>query len=291
MALPPIPGIPDILMKLEEFFSSPSFTTAIGNFLGRETPNFTSGFDLSAEQPLAYYDVYHKYQKLVESTVDEFLGKEGVTSEALFTLIENCQRSSAAGALTCLDYMIASTEYDHFLRLVADFACMDQWGTDEETAPGELLEGLEDSDCAEDDDGREECGGGGGAEMDEDGTSRFTESSHESTPASEIAVDARLVAEPKALSGQHARSGESSKVAGPREHEGLSFSSSPRPFPSGSKEPPGTLSQQPPPQQQDGGHSRTSMGVQAAQAKWTPDEQGTDAKPGGTYEAKSEFKV
>ena len=288
MALPPIPGVPDILMKLEEFFSSPNFTTAIGNFLGHETPNFTSGFDLSAEQPLAYYDVYHKYQKLVESTVDEFLGKEGVTSEALFTLIEKCQRSSAAGALTCLDYMIASTEYDHFLRLVADFACMDQWGTDEETAPGELLGGLEDSDYAEDDDGRD---GGGGAEMDEDWISRFTESPHENTSTSEIAVDARLVAEPKALSGQHARSGESSKVAGPRQHEGLFLSSSSRPFPSGSKEPPGILSQQPPPQQQDGEHPRTSMGGQAAQAKWIPDEQGTDAKPGGTYEAKSESKV
>ena len=74
-----IPGVPDIIGRLEDFFSSPAFTTAIGDFLSRESSKFTC-FDVSVEQPLEYFDVYYKYQRMVEASVEEFLAKEGVTS-------------------------------------------------------------------------------------------------------------------------------------------------------------------------------------------------------------------
>jgi hypothetical protein len=156
LKLAPIPGVPEAVMKLEEYLSSPAFTTAIGDFMRRGAGNFTT-FDVNGEQPPVQGEIYHKYQCLVEGSVDEFLAKEGLTPEDLFALLESCHASGASGSLLCFDYIIASTEYGHFLRLVSDFAAMGQWGTDEDTTPERgLRTGLED-------DGGGFQGGGNGA--------------------------------------------------------------------------------------------------------------------------------
>jgi hypothetical protein len=38
--------------------------------------------------------------------------------------------------LTCLDYLLASTEFSGFVRLASDFAQMGQWGDEGETEHG-----------------------------------------------------------------------------------------------------------------------------------------------------------
>jgi len=89
---------------------------------------------------------------LVERNVEEFLVREGGTTNV--ELVELLQKCQSEGTLTCMDYLLASTEYDAFLRLVSDFKGLEQWGGDDETLPGQLLGGLEDDD--------EECSGGSG---------------------------------------------------------------------------------------------------------------------------------
>ena len=72
------------------FFSSPSFTGRVGDFLERAAVEF-SFFDLEAEQPLKHYELYEMYQSLVESSVEAFLQSEGVSSEHIFEELRKCQ--------------------------------------------------------------------------------------------------------------------------------------------------------------------------------------------------------
>eukprot|EP00620_Florenciella_sp_RCC1587_P000011 CAMPEP_0182595876 /NCGR_PEP_ID=MMETSP1324-20130603/83123_1 /TAXON_ID=236786 /ORGANISM="Florenciella sp., Strain RCC1587" /LENGTH=155 /DNA_ID=CAMNT_0024813509 /DNA_START=110 /DNA_END=574 /DNA_ORIENTATION=+ len=126
-ALSPFPALQPahpVIERLEDFFASPEFTGAIGDFLSKESTKFEV-FDLSAEQPLEYYAVFNQYQSMIESAVEAFLQKEGITPKQLYDI---CETESASGnSYSCLDYMVACTEYDDFLRLIADFKSMQQW--------------------------------------------------------------------------------------------------------------------------------------------------------------------
>ena len=49
--------------------------------------------------------------------------------------------SDDTGAYTCIDYLVASTEYDAFLQLMYDFSAMRSWDVGADGAPGGCLEG------------------------------------------------------------------------------------------------------------------------------------------------------
>ncbi len=93
---------------------------------------------------MEYYQLYERYQLLVESSVEAFLGREGTNAEELIRVLTDFQSCGSSDSVTCIDYMLATTSYRHFLDLVSDFKAIDQWGADDETATGELLGGLED---------------------------------------------------------------------------------------------------------------------------------------------------
>ena len=44
--------------------------------------------------------------------------------------------SDDTGAYTCIDYLVASTEYDAFLQLMHDFSAMRSWDVGADGAPG-----------------------------------------------------------------------------------------------------------------------------------------------------------
>ena len=57
--------------RLEDYFSSPTYTTAIGDFTAKHASVFENGFRLSTEeQPLEYYDVFMKYNAMIESLLE-----------------------------------------------------------------------------------------------------------------------------------------------------------------------------------------------------------------------------
>lgn len=120
-----------ILEKLEDFFASPDFTSTIGDFLEASTTRFQF-YDLSAEQPLEHFSCFEDYQRLVEQTIEAFLAKEGWTSARLVEAAAACQAAGNSNALTSVDYLVATTEFSHFVQLVLDFASLAQWGDDGE---------------------------------------------------------------------------------------------------------------------------------------------------------------
>ncbi len=146
------------MFRFQDFCSLPEFTGVVGDFLAASADKFSSDLSMDAEQPLEYYGIFEEYQRLIEGAVEAFLQREGTTAEALFEVVRGCQTRWECGAVTCVDYLVASTEYPHFLGLVADFKALEQWGGDAETETDQPLGGLPngspgDDDNDDDDDG------------------------------------------------------------------------------------------------------------------------------------------
>ena len=129
-----------LLQRLEDFFASPEFSTAIGDFMCEHLETFAEGpgLDLSAEQPLSYYAVFDTYRAMIETRIEDVLRTESATPTELYEACERARRAGA-GACSCLDYLLACAEYENFIGLVADFASMQQWGGGDGGALGDGL--------------------------------------------------------------------------------------------------------------------------------------------------------
>ena len=81
---------------------------------------------------LRWHELYLQYTALIEGQLEAFLKEEGVPVAALLAAASG----EASGAYTCIDYLVASTEYEAFLQLMGDFCAMSSW--DAEGADGAL---------------------------------------------------------------------------------------------------------------------------------------------------------
>mmetsp|Transcript_22908 Transcript_22908/g.29919 ORF Transcript_22908/g.29919 Transcript_22908/m.29919 type:complete len:180 (-) Transcript_22908:144-683(-) len=111
-----------ILEKIELFFCSPDYTSAIGDFMDSKAHVFTV-FDLEVEQPLEYYSIFKEYQSLVEEHFEAFIENEAISTDEIFDVCRTLQDNDN-GASTCLEYLLACTEYSFFLNLMFDFCSM-----------------------------------------------------------------------------------------------------------------------------------------------------------------------
>ena len=94
---------------------------------------------------LRWHELYLQYTALIEGQLETFLKEEGVPVAALLSAASG----EADGSYTCIDYLVASTEYEAFLQLMADFCMMGAWDAD---ANNGVLGGcLEDSTACADD--------------------------------------------------------------------------------------------------------------------------------------------
>uniref|UniRef100_A0A7S2SRL1 BART domain-containing protein n=1 Tax=Rhizochromulina marina TaxID=1034831 RepID=A0A7S2SRL1_9STRA len=134
----PHPAAHPLITELENFFSSPDFTTRVGDFIG-ENVHRVQLVAVDQEQPLENFQAFREYQQLVEECIDEFMAAQGTSQEELHDLLKLC-KDQGVDSIICLDYMLASTEYASFLALMADFAGMCQWDPPEgaEELGGEL---------------------------------------------------------------------------------------------------------------------------------------------------------
>ena len=86
------------------------------------------------------HDIFRQYTEMVEKKLEKFIEEEGLSSEDVFAACEKAMCSGEARWMTCLDYLTACTEYDSFIDLAFDHACMLGMGEpdeDEEWNPGE----------------------------------------------------------------------------------------------------------------------------------------------------------
>mmetsp|Transcript_21920 Transcript_21920/g.54269 ORF Transcript_21920/g.54269 Transcript_21920/m.54269 type:complete len:182 (-) Transcript_21920:14-559(-) len=121
-----------VLERLEDFFSSPELTSAISDFMTEHSGRveFRAPGD---EQPMGNYDVFRQYSEVVENLLEDFLRRENIEMGVVAEACKRVQGSEAAHAVTCVDYLVAATEYNNFMLLAYDFASL-SFGGDENTA-------------------------------------------------------------------------------------------------------------------------------------------------------------
>lgn len=93
--------------------------TAIGEFLAGPGAAVEL-VAIEAEQPLANAAAFNAYATLINDNLEALARKESVSNE---DLVRACaiMREVDNGASTCIDYIIASVDYETFLGVVLDF--------------------------------------------------------------------------------------------------------------------------------------------------------------------------
>ena len=105
-----------VLDALEDFFSEPDFTSAINDFACMHAPTIVPLAE-GEEHPIAYHAAFLEYQKLVEVNVETFLADNGyVENDIIVAALQ-----APPGVHTCIDYLMAATDYMAFLQLMSDF--------------------------------------------------------------------------------------------------------------------------------------------------------------------------
>lgn len=143
---------------------------AISDFLVGEEGSKVLLVALSEEQPLANFDAYNKYGQMIDRNLTALAEKEGVSAEDVVRVCAIMQAEDG-GASTCVDYILASVDYETFLGVIADWRAL--FGDGEgggggeagaeagaETGDGEGGAGGEGDEAA--------AGAGGGAGVDDD---------------------------------------------------------------------------------------------------------------------------
>lgn len=112
----------DILQKLEDFFSDPALTSSISDFASSHAAEIVP-LALDAEHPLRYHELYLQYTAMIEQRLEAFLVEESSSVEQLVNLVASTPPDERV-KFTCIDYLIASTEYAKFLELMFDFGSL-----------------------------------------------------------------------------------------------------------------------------------------------------------------------
>mmetsp|Transcript_37823 Transcript_37823/g.82271 ORF Transcript_37823/g.82271 Transcript_37823/m.82271 type:complete len:151 (-) Transcript_37823:109-561(-) len=119
-----------VMSRLEDFFAGPEFTSMLGDFMG-ENASKIQLVNVEEEQPLQNHDLYCRYTEAVEKQLEAFIEREGLSAEEVFNACRRIKEGGDAAWLSCVDYLLAATEYNRFLQLVADFQSMQQWEPEE----------------------------------------------------------------------------------------------------------------------------------------------------------------
>ena len=116
-----------VLDLLEEAFVDPTVTGAINEFCVQHAAEFKP-IGEGEEHPLEYHQVYLQYCDMLESKVEAFVAQQNVTVEDII----EAARHAPPGVHTCVDYLLASTEYESFLMLMLDFNAMNEYVCEDE---------------------------------------------------------------------------------------------------------------------------------------------------------------
>merc|ERR1712146_640954 len=80
-----------VLSRLEDFFASPDFTTAVGQFMGTICPHVLV-CALEDEQPMQNHDAFCRYTNLIEELLEGFIRKECLSPDEVIQLVDVLKR-------------------------------------------------------------------------------------------------------------------------------------------------------------------------------------------------------
>jgi len=120
------PGVDDALLaRVEDYFSEPKFTSAIREWMGTHGADFVH-LSLDEEQPLKNVELFNSYGAMISSQVEAFLEEASVEADYLVATLEAVQRRGDLGVM-CLDYILASIDFEAFVQLMDDMGSMYGW--------------------------------------------------------------------------------------------------------------------------------------------------------------------
>ncbi len=108
----------ELISKLEYYCAGHKFTEPINKFIQENAHHFQE-IDESKGYPHEYYVLYTNYIKLIDELLENFVRENKYTDEQVF---ECCVRINEADpqCLNCLDYIMATTEYEEFYNLMLE---------------------------------------------------------------------------------------------------------------------------------------------------------------------------
>mmetsp|Transcript_16216 Transcript_16216/g.23466 ORF Transcript_16216/g.23466 Transcript_16216/m.23466 type:complete len:126 (+) Transcript_16216:886-1263(+) len=109
------------LVNLETQFTESEFICQIEDLLNSNLHEFDSG-----EQTLKAYEVFQEYSSAIETKLEDFLSKEGLTEEELFFYIQKIYNEDP-NSLTCLEYILSACDYQDFLEMVLTRKNLQEW--------------------------------------------------------------------------------------------------------------------------------------------------------------------
>ncbi len=92
--------------------------------------------DASEEQPTQNAALFNDYAHMIAQQLEGFIRSEGVDEDTLVAVLHASQQGGQLGAL-CVDYILASIDYERFVSLVADFGDIYGWHGDSDAAGGD----------------------------------------------------------------------------------------------------------------------------------------------------------
>lgn len=109
-----------IVSLLEDYTSNPNFTDKINAFLSQNCKSIDEIKLESDSHTINNHNIYKKYLSLIESELEDFLKISNLNEEEVF---KACliMKDYDENYLVCLDYILASVEYEYFYNLIIDY--------------------------------------------------------------------------------------------------------------------------------------------------------------------------
>ena len=145
-----------VLESLEEYCSGPDFTAALSEFFTEHLRDFDGIEELEEgdDMPAEWYSIFLSYLERMDTKVEEFITGTEIaggtcSSDEVFGIIQHFNELGVEWPSTCVDYLIACTEYTNFLQMIVDHRAM--FGLNPNFDPDALEEGDEGEEGEEED--------------------------------------------------------------------------------------------------------------------------------------------
>ena len=113
-----------IVEALEDHFSDGQITTELSNYLfSDDLEGVVCSVTEGEDHPTQNYEAYMRYSDLIESILMAFAQEHNVEEEELVNACNEAAETQQ-GRYTCVDYILAATDYICFLALVSDYRGM-----------------------------------------------------------------------------------------------------------------------------------------------------------------------
>lgn len=109
-----------IVSLLEDYTSNPNFTDKINDFLSKNCKSIDEIKSESDSHTIKNHNIFKEYISLIERELEDFLKISKLNEEEVF---ESCliMKDYDENYLVCLDYILASVEYEDFYNLIIDY--------------------------------------------------------------------------------------------------------------------------------------------------------------------------